>query len=409
MRKLIIASTLLFILTNCILIVIADYDQVDRITYVDELDYAKVMDVRENLMQDGILTHAASEPIYFDSDLGSFEGFLVEKGASVEVGDPLYVYSVANYDQTFRKLTSEIDRLNDEINALDMIIMEMESYRIPNNGDSTQVTFSDEENEYEFDIPNEGQIETEFEKEQFILQKESELASKEAELSSLQNQLAELESTGESITVESPVAGVISQLSTSLEDPLLTVSSLELQAYGELPEEQHPLVKEGMKTQVITETEAGTLEGTVSDVSTVPENGSLETNSNYPVNVAFNENADTSLLSPGYHVALDITLKESLDATVLKEHQIFNQNVWKLTDIGTIEFTPIETGIHGEPWVEIIDGLEAGDYVAYDPVERFRNQTTFITSLEPEKLAWYVIQPENITWRKYLSMGLMVR
>ncbi|MGP4073284.1 efflux RND transporter periplasmic adaptor subunit [Piscibacillus sp. B03] len=406
-KKRILIILLLFLAMNFILVYLDDGEKVDRITYVDEWTETRVMDLRENLVQNGVLTHVEENRIYFDKQQGNFQSFMVEKGDAVEVGDPLYTYAVTDYNQTFRTLTNEIDRLEDEINALESIITEIDSYGFPLQDDTIEISLNDGEDE--LSIPVEGQLETEYQKQQFVLQKTSELAEKEAQLSSLENQMSDLESTGDTITVESPSAGIISQLSVSLDDPLMTISSEELHAYGELTEEQRQLVEEEMVTEVMTDTELGDLPGAVTYVSDVPEENQLEDSSHYPINVTFDGEFQEGILKPGYHVGLDITLKESLDAIALEQDKIFDGTIWKMTEDGTLINAVVTTGIQEHQWVEIVEGAQAGDAVAYDPEERFRDDTTFITALDLPALTWYFMHPENIDWKRYMLLGIGVR
>ncbi|WP_277674621.1 efflux RND transporter periplasmic adaptor subunit [Piscibacillus halophilus] len=401
--------TLLFIAVNFVLIYIDDEQKVDRISYVDEWDQTQTMDMRENLVQNGVLKPIEEEHIYFNQQQGNFQSFMVEKGETVDVGDPLYTYSVTDYNQTYRALTNDIQRLQDEVSSLEMIITEIETYNIPIQDDSIQISINNGEEEHELEIPVEGQLETEFQKQQFLLEKSADLAEKEAQLSSLENQLSDLEQTGDTITVESPMAGIINQLSVSLDDPLMTISSQELQVYGELTEEQRSMVEESMEVGIITETELDTLPGAISDISDVPEEGDLNEDSSYPITVTFDEEYEDELLKPGFHVGLDITLNESLAAVVINQDHIFDQEIWKMTDDGTLERTNITPGIEKDQLVEIIEGAEANEPVAYDPVERLRDETTFITALDLEALTWFMIKPENIEWKKYLVMGLSSR
>ncbi|MFD2639118.1 efflux RND transporter periplasmic adaptor subunit [Piscibacillus salipiscarius] len=397
----------LFILVNFLLIYLDDDWTVDRITYVDEWANTRVMDVRENLVQDGILTHTDQNRIYFDKQQGNFQSFMVEKGDAVTAGDPLYTYSVTDYNQTYRTLTNEIDRLEDEVDAIEAIISEIERYSFPLQDDSIEISIND--GEHELNIPAQGQLETEFQLQQFVLQKESELAEKEAQIDSLENQLDDLESTGDTITVESPADGIVSQLSASLDDPLMTISSRELHAYGELTEEQRQFVEEEMSADVMTETPLGDIPGTVTDISDVPEDGKLEDKSVYPLEITFNEEIEGDMLKPGYHVGLDITLKESLEAVVLKDDHIFDNIIWKMTAEGTLKKSVVTTGIEQHGWIEVVEGATTEDRVAYDPEKRFRDETTFITALDLPALTWYVMNPKEVEWERYLLMGLGVR
>ncbi|GEL77051.1 efflux RND transporter periplasmic adaptor subunit [Tenuibacillus multivorans] len=406
-RKRGLLLTLLFIIVNFILIYIDNDQQVDRISYVNEWNRTQTMDIRENLIQDGILIPTEEEHIYFNQQQGNFQSFMVEKGDAVDVGDPLYTYAVTDYNQTYRTLTHDIERLQDEIDALETIINEIENYEIPEQEDSIQVSLNDGEDE--LNIPVEGQLETEYQIQQFLFEKEAERTQKEAQLSSLENQLSDLEQTGDTITVESPIAGIVNHRSESLNDPLMTISSQELQAYGELTEQQRQIVKESMTVRIETNTELDTLPGTIANIGDVPEAGDLKRESSYPITVTFNEAYKNELLKPGYHVGLDITLKESLDAVAANQNQITDHNIWKMTDEGKLELTDVTTGLEEDQWVEITEGAEAGDSIAYGPANRLRHETPFITPLDAEMLAWYMIQPENIEWKEYLLMGLLVR
>src|SRR5699024_8692560 len=80
-------------------------------------------------------------------------------------------------------------------------------------------------------------------KKQYITEKEKELAQKEAEQTSVETQLSELTATGQTVTVESPYDGVVTNISETLEDPLITVQSAELVVKGELKEQDHSKVE----------------------------------------------------------------------------------------------------------------------------------------------------------------------
>ncbi|MFC4402942.1 efflux RND transporter periplasmic adaptor subunit [Gracilibacillus xinjiangensis] len=421
-KKVIITGILLFILINITLLVLDEDGKIDRVSHVKEWTQTTTMDMREQLEKDGIVS-AEENKLYFDKSIGSFQEFVIEQGDRINEGDPLYTYTVNDYNTTWDMINNNIVKINEEIMALENIIQQMQSYSIPSSR-NTSSRFSVNDDEYELDLPaNEG-IDSQLQKQQFILEKEKELAQKEAELTSLQNQLDELQDTGDTITVTSPYDGVVSQLLYTLEDPFITIINDDLYVKSELSEEERTLVTEGMEADIISEETPDIWSGSVSKVHETPQSIELNRKSVYPLEIEFMEEEveeeveveeveeveDTTVdLLPGYHVDLAITLKESLNAVVLSEEKVDNHSIWIMNENGILQKQVIEKGIESASLIEIVTGLNEGQIVAYNNFEQFRNNTPFTTPLEIDKITWRTVKPENTNWKEHLVMGLLVR
>src|SRR5699024_1467389 len=144
--------------------------------------------------------------------------FLVEKGDDVDIGTPLYTYEVEQYEARNWQLENDIARLNDEIDAIEAAIDKMKSKNVTQSG--RDIVFSDENGS--LTLPQNASS-AEMMKEQFIIEKENELAQKEAQLTSVEAEQRELMAGEDTIIVESPFYGKVTDISLSLQNPLMTI------------------------------------------------------------------------------------------------------------------------------------------------------------------------------------------
>src|SRR5699024_7170475 len=211
------------------------------------------------------------------------------------------------------------------------------------------------------------------------------------------------------ITVESPYEGIVSGVSETLEDPLLTIQSDELVVKSELTEQEHLDVESGLSVYIEMKESGQTMEGKVEKVSQIPENLNLKGNSKYSFLVSLEEMADdahdegsTDLnndmnddegddsdlngglnddvnvdennddmnkasdenqFAPGYHADLEVVTEESPNATVIHQDALNELSIWKMIN-GELIREPVQTGIQMDKKVEIEEGLETGDWIA---------------------------------------------
>lgn len=417
--RLLIASVILFVGINVLLVWLDDNGTVEKKSYVNNWSEVFKANLYKKIEKPGVLTATAENDVYFDESLGSFQEFLVEEGAKVNQGDQLYTYRVHDYYETKTYLTHEMTRINGEIAAIETAISEISTYRIPNppvspTGTRTDITRTNtnEKNgkiEIKIETPR-PPIETEYMKEQYLTEKEKELTGKRAQLASVQTQLTELESGGDTIMVESPYQGNVAVVSEALGDPIITINSATLQIVGELTEQERTIININMPVEVAINENNATWKGSITNISDLPEEVALHGKSDYPFSVSLSEDADVVDLLPGYHANLSITTKESKGATALFKDAMVGHSIWKMTNGGKLRKQKIETGIEMDGMYEIIKGAKPGEWVAKDPEAQFYSGATFLTPLKVDKIKWgdsFHFTYKN--WNRYAVMGILSR
>ncbi|GAA5416498.1 putative efflux system component YknX [Paraliobacillus ryukyuensis] len=403
-KRMLIVAIVLFVGINIVLVFMDDKNTINRIAFVTNWTTATEADMSEKLHKPGVITSKEENYVYFDQQLGSFQTYLVEEGQEVTAGDPIFTYHLNGQANAQTTLENEIDRLMAEVNGIEEAIANMKRYRVE-NPETTISTFKVADETHEIEIPgNPG--EAALFKEQYVIEKEKELTQTNAQITSLENQLADLENRQTSITVTSPYDGRVKARAASLDNPVMTIESTDLQVTGELTEEETTYVKRGMKVEVALDKTDAVLTGDVNQISKTPNEVELEKESFYPFTASIAEGED---LLPGYHSEIAITLKEALGATVLPKADIFEESVWKLQGDGTMNYLPIKQGLEMDGKIELTSGLASGEFVAEKPLVSYRDDASFLTSFQPEELTWNKLASNQSEWKKYLTMGILSR
>lgn len=390
-------SITVFIVVNFVLVLFDKEEKIDRVSFVHSWTNSHEADLVEMLYKPGVIDVAGEEHIYFDTTSGVFQEFMVQEGDVVTSGDPLFSYEVQSYYETEVNLNQQVSQVEGEIAAIQSAITQMEMFQIPEGatGTPSDVTINEEELEIKFP---QNTVEAELLRQQYLIEKENELSQKTAELQSLEAQLMELQSSGNVITVNSPFDGRISEVKDSLEDPVITIQDTTLQVDGEFTEEERTKVEAGFAAQMEVNELPIALEGTISEVSEHPTEVGIESTSVYPFSVSIAEGDPEVLdaLLPGYHIEVGIIMEEALGATTLFENSIFTNHVWKMHTNGQLMKSTIETGLHVDEQVEVIQGVEIGEVVADQPSSQFRHEATFITPIQVKELS-----KSSFTWDQW--------
>ncbi|MBT2601278.1 MULTISPECIES: efflux RND transporter periplasmic adaptor subunit [Oceanobacillus] len=390
-------SITVFVVVNFVLVLFDKEEKIDRVSFVHSWTNSHEADLVEMLYKPGVIDVAGEEHIYFDTTSGVFQEFMVQEGDMVTSGEPLFSYEVQSYYETEVNLNQQVSQVEGELAAIQSAITQMEMFQIPEGatGTPSDVTLNEEELEIKFP---QNTVEAELLRQQYLIEKENELSQKTAELQSLEAQLMELQSSGNVITVNSPFDGRISEIKDSLEDPVITIQDTTLQVDGEFTEEERTKVEAGLATQMEINELPIALEGTINEVSDHPKEVGLESASVYPFSVSIAEEDPEVLeaLLPGYHAEIGIIMEEALSATTLFEDSIFTNHVWKLHTNGQLMKSPIETGLHVDEQVEVVQGVEVGDVVANQPSSQFRHEATFITPIQVKELS-----KSSFTWNQW--------
>ncbi|MBN9656166.1 efflux RND transporter periplasmic adaptor subunit [Halobacillus sp. GSS1] len=395
-----------FVTTNAFLIFLDEGEQVDRKSYIKEWSKTITYDLFEKMDTKAVFASEESEPVYFNEDVGSFHEFLVEEGDTVSEGDDLYTYDVLNYYQEEARLQSEVSRLEEEINAIEGLIDEIESYRVPDPPDTGSNSSPFSNNSDTSDTTPPSYVETEYMKEEKIAEQESELAKQEAMLEMIEDQLDQLQDEGDRITVTSAFSGTVSEISKDLEAPLLTLESTNLVLKGTIPEQERKKIEEEMVVEIhVPEMEYETT-GTLDSVDDYPEEVEVHRSSRYPFTVSL-EDPSEELLA-GYHADLKIITDEALGAVTAIEKALETEEnlyAWVMNEEGILERRDIETGVEEQGLVEILSGLEDGEWLAVEPKDEFRNEAIFFTPLHTDDLR--VRQMFKMERQSILTYGLL--
>lgn len=365
----------LFMIGNLYLIYKKD-SEIKRISYVDTWTSVKEQNLVESQTDDGLIIPIEEEYIYYEEHTGDFEAFLVKEGDQVEENTPILELSSVDMDAAIAQKELEISRLEDDIEALE------------NNIDSLDNLLSDiessttEENESSNTIMS-NSLEIE------IYEKELQISRLEAELDKQETALAGIDESLSSLTINSKIAGIVKDIRHDLNNPIVTITSDTLQVEATLTEKELPTLEEGMKVVISSSLHKDKLEGTISNISTLPKNEPKEKKETlYSYTIQLNEQPSSSI-PLGSNVDLKIITNEINDALTVSTKSI-KQNgaksyVYVMMINGTIERRQIETGLQLNHVKEIKANLEEGEKVVLT-ANALKNKTKFYTSLRPEKL-----------------------
>lgn len=406
-----------FITTNALLIYLDEDNHIDRKSYLHTWSQTVTQDLFEKVEAKGVFASQASVPVYFDGADGSFQQFLVREGDKVQEGDDLYTYNVEDYAAQETRLEGEVQRIQEEITAVEDYIDNLEGYDIPHPSDSndpsTSSFFGEDSRSTDNDAASSAgaKVEAEYLKEEELARQQAELSKQQALLEMAEDQLDQLQETGEQITVTSQFSGTVTDIDEELKAPILTMKSADLVLEGEIMEEDRTQVEENLTVDVfVPELELETT-GTITGLDDFPKQTDLEGKSRYPFTVTMDE-VDEELL-PGYHADMKVITSESREAVAALDDALSTEEnlyAWVMNGDGLLERREVTTGIEENGLVEVVSGLEDGEWIAVAPKDEFRNASVFITSVQMEDLpVKHLIELDQSTILNYGLLGLLSR
>ena len=396
-RKIIIYTSILFVAGNLFLIVKKD-SKLDKIERLSKWEKVKTSDIQNKLSKSGIVIPEEEHPIYFDEEIGSFNQFLVKEGEEIDTGSPLFEYSSFNTNNQITQLETEISELEEKADHILSTIDQLE-------GLLTQAKKGQEE-----DQPEPLSIYT---IQSDIYQKELEHELLLSEAAKLKEQVQIFEDQISGLTVKSPFTGVVSNVQESLSQPIMTISSKVPSIKGSLHEDDRQTVNEGMNVSVAISSQQEKMTGTISKVSSIPENESGEDQkSTYSFHVQLDDPVEDLLV--GKHVDVDIILKESQNASVVPIKSIEKKNkeafIYVLSPSGTIEKTAVQTGIKSNGKVEIVSGINKEEYLVPNAADiNYQSGSSFTSPLIIEELSKKSLKKSFTEDWKYILKGFFAR
>lgn len=366
----------LFMIGNLYLILNKD-SEINRISYVDTWTSVKVQNLVESKTDKGLITPIEEEYIYYEKNTGDFKSFLVKKGDLVEENTPILELSSVNVDAAIAqkeleisKLEDEIDALEDNIDNLDDLLRDIESATTEENESSNTI------------MANSLEIE--------IYEKELQLSRLEAELDKEEEQLQSIDSSLSNLTINSTISGKVKEIQQNLNNPVVIITSNDLQIEATLSEKEMAIFEEGMKVYVTSHLQKDKLEGTISNISMLPKS---EPKENKETQYTYSIQLDVQPETPfplGSHVDLKIITNEVNDALTISTKAIREKGtesyIYVLLANGTIERRSIETGIELNQVKEIKTNAEKDEKVVLS-ANTLKDKAEFYTSLHPKKLS----------------------
>jgi HlyD family secretion protein len=363
----------LFMIGNLYLIYKKDSD-IKRISYVDTWTTIKEQNLVESQTDKGLTKPVEEEYIYYEENTGDFEAFLVKEGDQVEENTPILELSSVNIDAAISqkeleisKLEDEITALEDNIDSLDDLLSDIESSATEENESSNTI------------MANSLEIE--------IYEKELQLGRLEAELNKQETALASFDGNLSSLTINSKISGTVKEIRQDLNNPLVTITSNDVQVEATLQEKEMATIDEGMKVFVTSKLQKDKIEGTISSISTLPKNEPKEgKETEYTYQIQLNEQPQIPL---GSNVDLKIITNEVTDVLTVSTEAIKEKKaqsyMYVMMANGTIERRQIETGLQLNHVKEVKANAEEGEKVVLN-ANTLKNKTKFYTSLQPKKL-----------------------
>ncbi|MFP7479792.1 efflux RND transporter periplasmic adaptor subunit [Terribacillus saccharophilus] len=393
-KKLILPLGIVLVLVNIAILYLDDDGRVGRTNVIQKWEQVTAQDVKETLTVPGVLTSANEVPVYLEADAGTVSEMLVEPGDTVEEGEDLFTYQVADYAETYRELTASITSLDEQVAAVEQAISEAGESDVAASAFSEDVivpeTIEEPENEEDAVTASEAlQQATEEQtaqlQEQYLISLEKELADRNAELTAAEDQLAGLEETGEYVTVTSPSSGTVKSIDGSGNKPIITIQGSELVITGELTEAERKQVQHAMTIEAKLE-DGPALEGEITELAEQPA-ATVEKESTYKYEASyFAEDEQADKLLAGYHLDADIILAYASQAPAVKPEQIKDNQVWKMAN-GQLFTTKVEVGAQNDKQAAITTGLEAGEFIPVNQGDHYQNEP-FVTPWKPQKVNW---------------------
>ncbi|WP_066055625.1 efflux RND transporter periplasmic adaptor subunit [Robertmurraya korlensis] len=370
----IVVSTL-FMIGNLYLIYKKD-SEIKRLSFVDTWTTVREQNLVESQTDAGLITPIEEEYIYYGENTGDLKAFLVKEGDRVEENTPILELSSVDIDAAIAQRELEISRLEDDIEALednidslDDLLSDIESSTTDENQSSNTI------------MANSLEIE--------IYEKELQVSRLEAELDKQETALASMDESLSSLTINSKIAGIVKEIRHDLNNPIVTITSNDIQVEATLTEKEIPTLEEGMKVVISSSLHKDKLEGTISTISTLPKTEPKEKKETlYSYTIQLNEQPSSSI-PHGSNVDLKIITNEINDALTVLAKSIKQKGVksylYVMKANGTIERRQIETGLQLNHVREIKANAEEGEKVVL-AANTLRNKTKFYTSFKPEKL-----------------------
>lgn len=385
----------------------------DRSQWLTEWKQSAENDVVETFQTTGVITPADEYPIYFDKNQGTFLRFLVEKGQKVGAGTPLFEYSSASLEQEIEELKADKTQTEKQIQLIDSQISKLDSILSKIEREEKEADDERDDKE-EKSTKKDSTAKVTVEKE--VIDQETEKLKLKEEVRKYDTLISQKESEKSRLIVKSDKEGIVKELNSRLDNPIITVRSPEAAVQGVFNEQQMNKVQEGLAIRASVDPLPVTFQGEISSIEKFPEQEpSVKRKSLYPFTAQLDksnmEEAADQLL-PGMKANVTVVTKEALQAVTVPASALIKSDnrsyVFVLNTKGQLEKRAVKKGLLVDGIQEITKGLKAGEKVAAHPDELVIDNGTFITPANYTELRKKQLQQLTKTERiKFLLMGIL--
>ncbi len=390
-------AVLLFLLINTI--IIFKFEKIDRTVLISETHTTKKGTLKETLKTEGEAEPSEISKVFYEEQLGLLNEILVDEGQEVEVGTPLLDYNIksdrsnviSELENANKRLTTEIEKLNDDIALLQAEIAEYGSLQAASDNQDEGPDF-DNTRILEYEIKN----------------KEYEIKMTELQIEENQTQIDIANSADDQITIESKIAGTIVQrndFNRTPDNPLLTIMNQNSLVVNVLVgEDDIQRIKVDQEVTIKPKhLESKLITGKVIKISNIPFGEDQKKDKSFynitvqpedqdettdetaeeateEITEEKDETADSQLLI-GSHVTANITLKELNNVIVLPRETLAGNHV-VLIEKGMLKQKKITAGLEFDGKVAVTKGLKEKQQILPIADASVSGDTRYIKSVD---------------------------
>ncbi|WP_026581967.1 efflux RND transporter periplasmic adaptor subunit [Bacillus sp. J33] len=374
--RLLIIGVLLFLACNFTLLFMKS-EKISRTYYIDEWTAVKKQDLLEMMPAKGVLAPKEEQYLYYESNMGNFNGFLVEKGDEVEAGTALFEYSPEDITQAKEKFKIEKEKLEREQISLENHIQDLEDMQ----DDLRITTLDDELNQ------NEYMIQT---LERDIYEKELQISRIKNEIEKYEDLIDAADESLLNLTALSEISGTVKSIKHDLTNPIVTIISNIQKIEGTLSEKEIKKAAQGMKVFITPEGSNKKIDGTIEKIYNYPvSEPHADKESHYEFTVVMDEAPEQQSFH-GEHVNLKIVTNEVSDTLTVPAKAIKKTKKGKyaytILQNGQLDKRELQTGLNISQTQEVKEGLQKGELVLLERPLFLKSGSPFITPIEIPKL-----------------------
>ncbi|MDQ0881005.1 efflux RND transporter periplasmic adaptor subunit [Peribacillus sp. V2I11] len=388
--------------------------KVERTVFVENWTKVKKDTITDTIQTNGVIKPVEEYDIYFDTKKNDFKKFLVKEGDAITAGSSLFEYTTTELDALKANLEAEKTAAEGEIAGIEEYIGKLRSYQGSLASDPGKAAIDESvEKNLNIDITTSSSDLIKSSIEQEMYKQELEKNNLNEKVKMLDAKLSSIEEQSSAIVTTSEADGVVKNINKNLNNPIISIVSINMAIEGNFSEEEMKKAEVGMTIKASSSDSKKALNGTIGRIHSYPaEEPSLKKDNRFPFQALIEpESEETEPLLVGSKVNLTVITNEKAGVPSVPIEAVHYQkqpHVYKLTKKGYVDKHYITKGLKAEGKQEIIKGPSVGDVILMEPNVAVKNHSYFITPIQFEKVkaATY----KKFTTRekvRYLLLGIL--